>query len=31
MRSLRISGAEKIARGSTTVDEVLKAAPPFVS
>ena len=31
LRSLRVSGAEKIARGLTTVDEVLKAAPPFVS
>ncbi|MGB2819070.1 MAG: GspE/PulE family protein [Burkholderiaceae bacterium] len=31
LRSLRVSGAEKIAKGLTTVDEVLKAAPPFVS
>ncbi|HEX5638347.1 MAG TPA: GspE/PulE family protein [Burkholderiaceae bacterium] len=31
LRSLRVSGAEKIAKGQTTVDEVLKAAPPFVS
>ncbi|MDH5207463.1 MAG: GspE/PulE family protein [Burkholderiaceae bacterium] len=31
LRSLRVSGAEKIAKGVTTVDEVLKAAPPFVS
>ncbi len=31
LRSLRVSGAEKIAKGATTVDEVLKAAPPFVS
>jgi general secretion pathway protein E len=31
LRSLRVSGAEKIARGTTTLDEVLKAAPPFVS
>ncbi|HEX7155608.1 MAG TPA: GspE/PulE family protein [Burkholderiaceae bacterium] len=29
LRSLRVSGAEKIARGVTTVDEVLRAAPPF--
>ena len=31
LRSLRVSGAEKIAKGQTTIDEVLKAAPPFVS
>jgi general secretion pathway protein E len=31
LRSLRVSGAEKIARGVTTMDEVLKAAPAFVS
>jgi general secretion pathway protein E len=31
LRSLRVSGAEKIAKGVTTMDEVLKAAPPFVS
>jgi general secretion pathway protein E len=31
LRSLRVSGAEKIAKGTTTIDEVLKAAPPFVS
>jgi general secretion pathway protein E len=31
LRSLRVSGAEKIAQGITTVDEVLKAAPPFVT
>jgi general secretion pathway protein E len=31
LRSLRVSGAEKIAKGVTTLDEVLKAAPPFVS
>jgi general secretion pathway protein E len=31
LRSLRVSGAEKIAHGLTTVDEVLRAAPPFVS
>jgi general secretion pathway protein E len=31
LRSLRVSGAEKIAKGATTMDEVLKAAPPFVS
>ena len=29
LRSLRISGAEKIALGLTTLDEVLRAAPPF--
>jgi len=29
LRSLRISGAEKIANGVTTIDEVLRAAPPF--
>jgi general secretion pathway protein E len=29
LRSLRVSGAEKIAKGVTTMDEVLKAAPPF--
>ena len=29
LRSLRVSGAEKIAKGVTTLDEVLKAAPPF--
>jgi general secretion pathway protein E len=29
LRSLRVSGAEKIANGLTTVDEVLRAAPPF--
>jgi len=29
LRSLRVSGAEKIAKGMTTLDEVLKAAPPF--
>ncbi len=29
LRSLRLSGAEKIAHGLTTVDEVLRAAPPF--
>jgi general secretion pathway protein E len=29
LRSLRVSGAEKIAKGITTLDEVLKAAPPF--
>jgi general secretion pathway protein E len=29
LRSLRISGAEKIAHGMTTVEEVLRAAPPF--
>ena len=31
LRSLRVSGAEKITKGVTTMDEVLKAAPPFVS
>jgi general secretion pathway protein E len=31
MRSLRVSGAEKIANGVTTVEEVLRAAPPFMS
>jgi pilus retraction protein PilT len=29
LRSLRVSGAEKIAKGITTMEEVLKAAPPF--
>jgi general secretion pathway protein E len=29
LRSLRVSGAEKIAKGLTTMDEVLRAAPPF--
>ncbi|GAB4477704.1 MAG: GspE/PulE family protein [Burkholderiaceae bacterium] len=29
LRSLRLSGAEKIAAGQTTIDEVLHAAPPF--
>ncbi len=29
LRSLRVSGAEKIAKGVTTMEEVLKAAPPF--
>ena len=29
LRSLRVSGAEKIAHGVTTVEEVLRAAPPF--
>jgi general secretion pathway protein E len=31
LRSLRVSGAEKIANGITTVDEVLRAAPPFMN
>lgn len=31
LRSLRVSGAEKIAAGLTTLEEVLKAAPPFES
>ena len=30
LRSLRVSGAEKIAHGITTVEEVLRAAPPFI-
>ena len=30
LRSLRVSGAEKIANGITTIDEVLRAAPPFL-
>jgi general secretion pathway protein E len=30
LRSLRVSGAEKIANGVTTLDEVLRAAPPFL-
>jgi type II secretory ATPase GspE/PulE/Tfp pilus assembly ATPase PilB-like protein len=29
LKSLRVSGAEKIAAGLTTLDEVLRAAPPF--
>ena len=29
LRSLRVSGAEKVANGMTTVEEVLRAAPPF--
>jgi general secretion pathway protein E len=31
LKSLRLSGAQKIASGLTTVDEVLKAAPPFAT
>jgi general secretion pathway protein E len=31
LRSLRVSGAEKIALGFTTLEEVLRAAPPFVT
>ncbi|HEU0202130.1 MAG TPA: type II/IV secretion system protein, partial [Burkholderiaceae bacterium] len=31
LRSLRVSGAEKIATGVTTLDEVLRAAPPFIT
>jgi general secretion pathway protein E len=31
LRSLRVSGAEKIANGLTTIDEVLRAAPPFLN
>ena len=31
LKSLRLSGAQKIANGVTTVDEVLKAAPPFTT
>jgi general secretion pathway protein E len=30
LRSLRVSGAEKIANGITTLDEVLRAAPPYL-
>ena len=29
LRSLRVSGAEKIAKGVTTLDEVLRSAPPY--
>lgn len=29
LRSLRVAGAEKVALGLTTLEEVLKAAPPF--
>jgi len=29
LRSLRVSGAEKVVLGVTTIDEVLRAAPPF--
>jgi general secretion pathway protein E len=28
MRTLRLSGAQKVARGETTVAEVLRVAPP---
>jgi hypothetical protein len=31
MKSLRISGAMKVAAGVTTFEEVLKAAPPHVA
>ena len=31
LKSLRLSGAQKIANGQTTMDEVLKAAPPFTT
>jgi general secretion pathway protein E len=31
LRSLRVSGAEKVAAGLTTIDEVLRAAPPFLN
>ena len=31
LKSLRLSGAQKIANGLTTIDEVLKAAPPFTT
>jgi general secretion pathway protein E len=31
LRSLRVSGAEKVAAGVTTIDEVLRAAPPFLN
>jgi len=29
LRSLRVSGAEKVANGITTIEEVMRAAPPF--
>jgi general secretion pathway protein E len=29
LRPLRLSGAQKIAQGLTTLDEVLRAAPPI--
>ena len=29
LRPLRLSGAQKIARGLTTLEEVLRAAPPI--
>nr|HRK57229.1 GspE/PulE family protein [Burkholderiaceae bacterium] len=29
LRSLRVAGAEKVAQGLTTIEEVLKVAPPF--
>jgi len=28
MKSLRLSGAQKVAAGQTTVEEVLRVAPP---
>ncbi|MEP6609584.1 MAG: GspE/PulE family protein [Burkholderiaceae bacterium] len=31
LKSLRLSGAQKIAHGVTTIEEVLKAAPPFTT
>ena len=31
LRSLRVSGAEKVVLGLTTIDEVLRAAPPFTN
>ena len=31
MRTLRLSGAQKIAAGMTTMDEVLRVAPPVAS
>ncbi|MDH5632559.1 MAG: GspE/PulE family protein [Gammaproteobacteria bacterium] len=30
MHSLRLSGAEKVARGLTTIEEVMKVAPPHI-
>jgi general secretion pathway protein E len=29
LHSLRVSGAEKVVLGLTTIDEVLRSAPPF--
>jgi general secretion pathway protein E len=31
LKSLRVSGAEKISNGLTTLDEVLRAAPPYTT